>query len=298
MRVHIANAPVSWGVEHGFEAPLPYGPMLDELKRAGYEGTELGPYGYMPTEPKVLGGELERRSLRLVSAFVPIELKTKDAPLDELAEVAHLLSALGSTHVVLADVLWPVRTRIAGRAAASDVRLSSQDWSRVETNLGRAGEVARGRGLRPVLHHHVGTYIETPDEVADVLDRTSIGLCLDTGHYVYGGGDPVEAIRAFGSRIDYLHLKDVDPRKLDEVRREELDFAGGVAAGVFCSLGEGCVRFDAVFEELDRLGFDGWAVIEQDIDPTGKTGGNPLEAACRSREFLRALLPALAKEAP
>jgi inosose dehydratase len=168
----------------------------------------------------------------------------------------------------------------------------------VEANLARACEVARSRGLRPVLHHHVGTYVETPDEVAAVLERTPVGLCLDTGHYVYGGGDPLAAVRTFGSRVDYLHLKDVDPRKLAEVRRDGLDFAGGVAAGVFCPLGRGCVPFGEIFEELVRLGFDGWAVVEQDVDPTGRTGVNPLEAARCSREYLRSLLKDLVEEAP
>jgi inosose dehydratase len=290
MKVHLANAPISWGVEHGFEAPVAFGPMLDQLKSAGYDGTELGPYGYMPTAPGVLAGELERRSLRLVSAFVPIPLKTKDAPLDPLREVVRLLAELGSTHVVLADTLWPERTRLAGRAVGSDVKLSARDWECVEANLARACEVARSRNLRPVLHHHVGTYVETPDEVAAVLERTPVGLCLDTGHYVYGGGDPLAAVRTFGSRVDYLHLKDVDPGKLAEVRRRELDFAGGVAAGVFCPLGQGCVPFAEIFEELARLDFDGWVVVEQDVDPTGRTGVNPLEAARCSREYLRSLL--------
>lgn len=290
MKLRLANAPVSWGVEHGFEPPIAYGPMLDELQKAGYDGTELGPYGYMPTEPDVLSGELERRSLQLVSAFVPIELKTPDAPLDELEEISRLLAELGSTHVVLADALWPERTRVAGRAAEGDARLSPHDWSHVEANVERAGEVVGRLGLRPVLHHHVGTYIETPDEVAQLLDRTSVGLCLDTGHYVYGGGDPLAAVRTFDSRIDYLHLKDVDSDRLEQARGAKLDFAGGVAAGVFCPLGRGCVPFAEIFEELAGRDFDGWAVVEQDVDPTGRTGGDPLEAARCSREYLRSLL--------
>ncbi len=292
MKVHLANAPVSWGVEHGFEPPIAFGPLLDELRRAGYDGTELGPYGYMPTDPDVLSGELERRSLRLVSAFVPIELKTPAAPLDELEKVVSLLGVLGATHVVLADALWPERTRVAGRAAESDVRLSEREWSHVKANVERGCELVERRGLRPVLHHHVGTYIETSDEIARVLDRTPIGLCLDTGHYVYGGGDPLEAVRTFDSRIDYLHLKDVDPRQLERVRREKLDFNEGVAAGVFCPLGQGCVPFAEVFDELARSEFDGWAVVEQDVDPTGRASGDPLEAACCSREYLRSLLHA------
>jgi len=292
MRVQLANAPVSWGVEFGFEPPIAFGPMLDQLRSAGYDGTELGPYGYMPTDPDVLRGELEKRSLRLVSAFVPIALKSPAAPLDELEKVVCLLEALGATHVVLADALSSERARVAGRAPESDVRLSEQEWSHVEVNVEHGCELVQRRGLRPVLHHHVGTYIETPDEVARVLDRTPIGLCLDTGHYVYGGGDPLEAVRTFGSRIDYLHLKDVAPHRLERVRREKLDFNEGVAAGVFCPLGQGRVPFAEIFDELASSEFEGWAVVEQDVDPTGGAGGDPLEAACSSREFLRSLLGA------
>jgi len=290
MRVRLANAPVSWGIEFGFEPAIAYGPMLDELRSAGYDGTELGPYGYLPTDPKVLGEELERRSLRLISAFVPIELKNPTAPLEELETVTRLLEKLGASHVVLADALAPERACVAGRVAESDVHLSESGWSIVEANVGRASEIVRAHGLRPVLHHHVGTYIETPIEVARVLDRTSVGLCLDTGHYVYGGGDPLAVVRAFASRIEYLHLKDVDAPTLEQVRRDRLDFNGGVAAGVFCPLGQGCVRFAEIFDELSRLDFDGWAVVEQDVDPTGQTSSKPLEAARASRAYLRSLL--------
>jgi inosose dehydratase len=160
----------------------------------------------------------------------------------------------------------------------------------VEANIERASEIVQSHGLRPVLHHHVGTYIETPVEVARVLDRTSVGLCLDTGHYVYGGGDPLAVVRAFASRIEYLHLKDVDAPTLEQVRRDRLDFNGGVAAGVFCPLGQGCVPFAEIFDELSRLDFDGWAVVEQDVDPTGQTSSKPLEAARASRAYLRSLL--------
>lgn len=291
MRVRLANAPVSWGVEFGFEPPIAWGPMLDELRRAGYEATELGPYGYLPTDPGVLVKELERRSLRLISAFVPLELKTRDCSLDELKTVTSLLEQLGAGHVVLADRLWPERSQVAGRVAEGGVRLTESEWSTVESNLERGCDVVRGRGLRPVLHHHVGTYLETPDEVDRVLDRTSVGLCLDTGHYVYGGGDPLGAVQTHASRIEYLHLKDVDRPTLERARAEGMDFNAGVAAGVFCPLGQGCVPFAAVFDELTRLDFDGWAVVEQDVDPTGKTSSRPFEAARASRQYLRSVLP-------
>lgn len=290
MKVRLANAPVSWGVEFGFEPPIAYGPMLDELRSAGYEATELGPYGYLPTDPGVLVKELERRSLRLISAFVPLELKTEGASLDELKMVTNLLHDLGASHVVLADRLWPERSRVAGRVADGDVHLSDAEWSAVESNVERGCEIVRGRGLRPVLHHHVGTYLETPLEVARILDRTSVGLCLDTGHYVYGGGDPLAAVRTFASRIEYLHLKDVNRATLEKARAQEMDFGAGVAAGVFCPLGQGCVPFAPIFDELTRLDFDGWAVVEQDVDPTGRTPSKPFEAAKASRQYLRSVL--------
>ncbi len=289
MPIRVANAPVSWGIMEveGWSPPFPYATFLDELRGAGYEGTELGPYGYLPTDAVALRAELDRRSLALTSAFVPLRLKEPDAELEPLRRAGQLLRALGARYVVLADALWPEREAAAGRAENSGVGLSGRDWRIVADNLHAAADLAASLGLRPVFHHHTGTYIETPAEIERLLESSSLGLCLDTGHYAYGGGDPVEAVERFGRRVEYLHFKDVDPARLDAARRSKLGFLDGVRAGIFCPLGAGSVRFPDLLQSLERIGYDGWAVVEQDVDATRAGGPTPLESARASRQYLR-----------
>lgn len=287
MKIKAANAPVSWGVMEveGWGPQMPYTAFLDELVGAGYQGSELGPYGFMATDPRELGRELRQRQVALISAFVPLRLKDERADLSPVRQAGILLQAMGAAHIVLADAMWEEREAVAGRAAESGIALSEEDWRRVRANLTEATELARRYGLRSVFHHHAGTYIETPAEVERLLELTPVGLCLDTGHYVYGGGDPVEAVRRFGRRVEYLHFKDVDTAWLDEVRKEKLGFLDGVRAGVFCELGQGCVRFRDLLAELEKIDYDGWAVVEQDIDPRSSEQ-RPLECARASRRYL------------
>lgn len=291
MRILPANAPVSWGIMEieGWSPPLLYTQFLDELKSAGYQGTELGPYGFMPPRAEEVDGQLRRRSLSLISAFVPLRLKEPGLDLAPLRRVGRLLRALRARHIVLADALWPEREAVAGRVDESPVRLTEDEWKIVEENLTAACRAAAKFGLRPVFHHHAGSYIETPAEIERLLGVTKAGLCFDTGHYVYGGGDPVDAVRLFGRRVEYLHFKDVNADRLEEVRSAGLGFLDGVRAGVFCELGAGCVSFPQLMRELDRIGYDGWAVVEQDVDPTGSSK-SPLACALASREYLRSKL--------
>ena len=288
MRIRLANAPVSWGIMEveGWNPPLSPQTFLDELKGAGYEGTELGPYGYLPTDAHALRAELDRRSLSLTSAFVPLRLKEQGADLEPARKVARLISALGAQYMVLADAMWPEREAIAGRVDGGTA-LSDAEWSILAANIRAAADLGAEFGLRCVFHHHAGTYVETPAEVARLMDLTSIGLCLDTGHYIYGGGDPVEAIGRFGRRVEYLHFKDVDPARLDQARRAKLGFLDGVRAGVFTPLGSGSVRFPALIEELNRIGYDGWEVVEQDVDATDSSAPRPADSARQSRDYLR-----------
>ncbi len=289
MKIRLANAPVSWGIMEveGWSPPLAYGTFLDELKSAGYQGTELGPYGYLPTDANVLRAELERRSLTLTSAFVPLPLKQRGAQLEEARTVGRLLRDLGARYLVLSDALWSEREAVAGRVPDNAVRLTEAEWQIVAENVRAVSAVAAELDLRCVFHHHVGSYIETPGEVARLLELTDIGLCLDTGHYAYSGGDPVEAVRAFGARVEYLHFKDLDPVRLRAANSAKLSFLDGVRAGVFCELGAGCVRFRELLEGLQRSGYDGWAVVEQDVDAGGASAKTPYQSARASREYLR-----------
>ncbi|HKW99453.1 MAG TPA: TIM barrel protein [Bryobacteraceae bacterium] len=293
MSIRVASAPVSWGVmeAEGFDGRQTYGEVLDEIAQAGYEGTELGPYGFLPTEPTRLQSELKRRRLTLVGAFVPLPLaaaERHEAGFREAMKTADLLAKSGARFVVLADEMSPERMAVAGRVTERD-GLTEAQWKRAATLVTRAAEACAQRGLCAVFHHHVGTFVETPEEVERLFALTDpglLGLCLDTGHYHYGGGDAVKAAKRYGKRIRHLHFKDVRPAALETARRERLDFLGAVRHGVFCELGEGAVDLPKVVEALNESGFDGWAVVEQDVD-IAQPDVRPLESARRSRQYLR-----------
>jgi len=285
----IGNAPVSWGVfevEHEGSQP-PWQRVLDEIAAAGYEGTELGPWGYLPTDTAWLTEELARRRLRLASAFHPIDprgaLATERA---RAAEVANVLAGLGCDAIVLACAQTDDRARAAGRVTAAD-GLRGADWTRFVDLVRAAAAAAAEQGLHAFFHHHAATFIETPDEVARLLDAVDVGLCLDSGHYAYGGGEPLEALQRHGDRVGYVHLKDL--------RRSVLDGAGSfleaVGAGAFCELGQGDADVEAVVRELERREYAGWLIVEQDRQVTAATPpGEPARAAAASRAFLRRVL--------
>ena len=294
MPIQVATAPVSWGVMEveGFSGQKSYGEVLDEMVQAGYTGTELGPYGFLPTDPKQLKSELAKRGLSLLGAFVPLPLahvEQHEAAVQSAMEVARLLVQAGAPYLVLADAMDAARMAVAG--SVDDVRdgMSAQAWESAARLLTRIARAASALGLSAVFHHHCGTFIETPAEVDRVLAMTDpelLGLCLDTGHYFYGGGDPVDCARVYGKRIRHLHLKDVRPSVLETVRRKRIPYLDAIRAGVFCELGEGGVNLNGVIQELTAAGFSGWAVFEQDVD-TSQPGCNPVESATRSRAYLR-----------
>jgi inosose dehydratase len=205
----------------------------------------------------------------------------------EVMNVAQLLSEAGSRVIVLADELNEARMSVAGRVTDED-RLDADSWSSAVELLIELGQRCREFGLATVFHHHAGTYVETPaeiDQLCAATDPDLIGLCLDTGHYYYGGGNPLDAVHRYKSRIRHIHLKDVRPSVLESVRRDRIGYLDAVRRGVFCELGEGAVDFRSVLEELEKYGFHGWAIFEQDVDPA--TGGSALASALRSREYLR-----------
>ena len=292
MSIRIGTAPVSWGVMEidSWGARKPYEDVLDEMAAAGYVGTELGPYGYFPTDSKQLIDELSARGLSMVSGFVPLPLAHRQrhpSVIPEVMNIAQLLSETGSRVIVLADEMNEARMSVAGRVTDED-GLDPDSWSCAVELLTELAQRCREVGLATVFHHHAGTYIETPGEIEQLCAATDpdlVGLCLDTGHYYYGGGNPLDAVHRYKSRIRHLHLKDVRPSVLESVRRDRIGYLDAVRRGVFCELGEGAVDFRSVLEELEKYGFHGWAIFEQDVDPA--TAGAPSASALRSREYLR-----------
>jgi inosose dehydratase len=294
-RVHFASAPVSWGVQDdpGPAWEQPYERILDEIVSAGYTGTELGPYGYFPVDPKVLGESLRRRRMTLLSSFVPVPLADSSQSgkvIDHVRKVGELLSALGAELLVLSDCQTPVRRALAGRVPADGSKsLSAGQWKHVGKIVGEVERAAAAFGLALVFHPHVATYVETPAEVEcffDNLGATQVGLCLDTGHCVYGGGDPTDEARTYGSLLRYVHIKDIDARVLGEARRKGLNFQEAVGAGVFSQVGEGCIDFANFFRFLGGAQYSGWMVVEQDVI-YGKTIVPPVERMRASLRYLK-----------
>lgn len=242
--MRLATAPVTWGVWErtvGRDDLVPAELLLETMRRLGYAATELGPPGYF--SPQLL----ERHEVALVGGFAPLRFEDEagfredvEAWLEPVIDVLAATGALGP--VVLAG------GEVDGPHAPPDARY----FDRVE----RAAERCRSRGVPVVFHHHAGTHVESPAEIEALLAHTDVGVCYDTGHALVGGGDPLEVLRLCGDRIEHLHLKDVDPTKLD------LPLGRAWEEGIFCPFGQGAVDFGAVLAEL--RGFDGWTVLEQD----------------------------------
>jgi inosose dehydratase len=262
------------------------------MVQAGYRGTELGPYGFLPVDPAELKRELAKRGLSLLGAFVPLPLahpEQHEAAVQSAMEVARLLAQAGAPYLVLADAMDPARMAVAGSVDEERDGMRAEAWDGAARLLTRIARAASALGLSPVFHHHCGTFIETPGETDRLLAMTDpqlLGLCLDTGHYFYGGGDPVKCAEVYGTRIRHLHLKDVRPSVLETVRRQKVAYLDAIRMGVFCELGEGGVNLTGVIHQLGAAGFDGWAVFEQDVD-TSQPGCNPVESATRSRAYLQ-----------
>jgi inosose dehydratase len=302
-KLRLGNAPCSWGTlefEQTEHNEVPFEQMLDELAETGYTGTELGDWGYMPTDPIILKAELARRHLVMLGAFVPVELKNPAAYEGGLAaalRVARLLAEVATDpkpYIVLADNNGSVPERIkeAGRIT-SQAQLSAKEWEIFTANANRlAQEVWNRTRLRTVFHHHCGGYVETPDEIAQFLkltDPTLIGLVFDTGHYAYGSGNynVVDGLDRFKDRIWYVHAKDCSASLATRARSERWDYFQALQHGIFCELGQGDVDFPGVLRWLEDNEYNGYVLVEQDILPGM---GTPKESARRNREYLLGLV--------
>ena len=272
----IAGAPISWGVCEvpGWGYQLPADRVLREMREVGLTATEFGPDGFLPDDPREALGDL-----RALGGFVPVVLHQPGPRVDFDRFVA-----TGAEVVVLAAA-----TGLDGY----DLRpaLDAEGWSTLLANLDRLRAQAADLGLTAVLHPHVGTMIEQTAEVQRVLDGSGIGLCLDTGHLLIGGTDPVTLAEQAGDRIAHVHAKDVDDSIAAQVRAGARTYTDAVAAGMYRPIGEGDVDFAAVAKALDRHGYDGWWVLEQDTILAGEPiGEGPVADVRRSAGNLREIL--------
>jgi inosose dehydratase len=273
--------------------------MLDEMVQAGYSGSELGPYGFFPTDPKILEPQLEKRKLKLLGAFVPVKMTDPAAGktvIERIRKVGNLLATLKAPFLVMADDQSPERNAFSGRVYDKGcLTLSAEQWRHVGNIVADAERVANQFGLDLVFHPHVATYVETPEECERFFDATShtnVGLCLDTGHCVYGHGDSVREAEKYKSKLRFVHVKDCNVKVLEEARRNKWTFEQAIEHKVFTIIGQGNIDFLAFFATLMKNGYSGWSVVEQDVK-FGTTEIPPAESIAASLKYLRGVVGAL-----
>lgn len=283
----IAGAPISWGVCEvpGWGHQLCADRVLSEMHVAGLAATETGPDGYLPSEPARLATLLGSHGLSCVGTFAPVLLH--DADHDPGADIGgrlDLLNACGADVLVLAAAT-------GGEGYDSRPTLDNAQWNTLLANLDRLAEIAARRELLAVLHPHVGTMVETRADVERVLAGSSIRLCLDTGHLLIGGTDPVELTTAVADRIAHVHLKDVDDSLATRVRSGDLSYTQAVAQRMYKPLGQGDIDIAQIVTTLQDNGFNGWYVLEQDTVLTGEPADEgPVRDVIASVRHLQTIL--------
>ena len=280
----LAGAPISWGVCEvpGWGRQLPPERVLAEMAELGLTATELGPQGWLPLDGAAVKQTLERYGLRLVGGFVPVDVREPDA--EAVRRAAEQLARGGGEVFVAAlvqDEQW-----------SAPVPLDGEEWKRAGEHLRTLADLAAAEGLTLVLHPHVATLAETAQDIELALEHTDVSWCLDTGHLLIGGYDPVRFATEHAARVGHVHLKDVDASLAARVRAGELTLVAATQLGLFRPLGEGDAR---VAEVLDHLtGYERWLVLEQDVAITGvepPADGGPALDVQRSIEFLSHVAP-------
>jgi inosose dehydratase len=283
----IAGAPISWGVSEvpGWGYQLPPERVLVEMREVGLVATEFGPEGFLPREPAALAEVLARHHLQAVGGFTPVLLHVPNHdPVPEVDRLLESYAASGAKTLVLS-----ADSGLTGYDTRPE--LDEAGWSALLSNLDRLDALATDRGVRAVLHPHVGTMVENGEEVRRVLDGSSIALCLDTGHLLIGGTDPAELSRQAPQRIAHVHFKDVDAGKARQVQSGRLTYTDGVREGMYRPLGTGDVDVPAIVGHLRARGYDGWYVLEQDTILTDEPSGvGPVADVNTSAEYLRTVL--------
>lgn len=296
-RIEIANAPVSYGAFELTVGIMPDVPaadaVLDEVSGAGYTGIDLGPLGYFGYGNE-LAGSLERRHLGLSGGFFelpfsePQKMAQAMKDLDTLLDVFDAVAAQDGLKPkpTLADAGSDLRRSRPGQGATDrSLGFDAEQWKRFAEDLEAAVGRCRERGYEPTFHHETGTHVEAPWEIEKVLELTSIGLCLDTGHLLLGGGDPARAMREWRDRINHMHLKDAKRSVVEQIVREAAPVSEIWKRKAFCRLGEGDLDVDGVLEQL-KDGYSGWLVVEQDVLPDRE--GRAAADQRANREYLAA----------
>ena len=290
MNITIGSAPDSWGVWFPSDPQqTPWHRFLDEMVDAGYEWTELGPYGYLPTDLPTLRRELSSRGLKVTGTFAMANVEEASlwGELErQVLGAGERLAALDAKYLVLIDDTY---TDLFTGEAIAPKRLDESAWGQFIETTHRVADIARDRfGLQLVFHPHAETHVEYEDQIETFLEQTDpdrVSICFDTGHHAYRGGDSINFMRRHHNRIPYLHLKSIDPEIQKRVESEGIPFAEAVKMDMFVEPSKGAVDFLAFRDMLQEIDYNGYAIVEQDMYPA--PFDKPLPIAKRTRAYLR-----------
>lgn len=302
MSFKIASAPCCWGVE---DANNPNNPpwqkVLDEASVAGYKGIELGPFGYLPQDAKILYEELSKRNLEIVAGTLYDNLVSPDN-YENIVNKTHITCKLISElpksstirgqhyktpYLVIIDEVNKTRSPYAGHPDKAP-RLSTKDWKLMMKHIYEISRIASEQyGIRSVIHPHAGGYIEYEDETINLLNDISsdiAGLCLDTGHLHYACMNPIEWLGKYADRLDYVHFKDINQIIYEDVINRKIGFFEACKEKVMCPIGQGVIDYKLIKDKLNEISYKGWITIEQERDPLDADGS--LNDIKKSREYL------------
>ncbi len=291
--IRIGNAPCSWGVEFADDPRNPsWRRVLSDCAAAGYKGIELGPIGFMPEDPAILGAALAENDLTLIGGVVfrPFhDPAAWDEVWDAAQRTCRALVAHGAQHLVLIDSISPRRAPTAGRAGEAE-QMDAAEWQAFTDRIRAVAQLGVDHGLTVGIHAHAAGFIDFEPELERLLaetDEALLKICFDTGHHSYAGFDPVAFMKRHIGRISYMHFKDIDPVVKARAVANRTGFYDACGQGIFCNLGKGDVDFAAVRDLLVGAGFEGWCTVEQDCDPAGAT--SPVDDARANRDYLSSI---------
>ena len=288
-KIKLGIAPIAWtnddmpdlGSENTFEQ------CVSEMALAGFEGCEVG--NKYPKDTAVLKKALDMRRLQIVnqwfSSFVltePMEKVEKD-----FIAQCNFLKAMGATRIGASEQSYSIQGQMNTPVFDAKYVMNDGEWDKFAKGMNRLGDIANSMGIKLVYHHHMGTVVQTAEEIDRMMDMTDpdkFALLYDTGHLAYCGQDYLAVLKKYAKRIAHVHLKDVRPEVVEKVKKEKLSFLQGVRAGAFTVPGDGSIDFAPVFDELDKSGYEGWMIVEAEQDPAK---ANPLEYALKARDYIR-----------
>ena len=288
-KVKLGIAPIAWtnddmpdlGKENTFEQ------CVSEMALAGFTGSEVG--NKYPKDPEVLKKALELRGVEICNQWFSSFLITK--PFEEVEKEFRaqltFLKAMGAKVIGASEQSHSVQGQMDTPVFGHKYEMNDEEWDTFCTGMNKLGKIAKEEyGIALTFHHHMGTVVQSlaeDDRMMENTDPEYVSLLFDTGHFTYCGEDPLEVVKKYVHRIKHVHLKDIRPEVVEQVKKENMSFLAGVRAGAFTIPGDGCINYDPIFKVLEDAGYEGYMVVEAEQDPAK---ANPLEYAIRARKFI------------